>query len=92
MRIVITPKQFKMKSLTLSLTIRFSESIETDKDIQVVMEKAMSALVHEVNEGNGLAPDSSDWFTTKIEISEPYTQTKTTHDFLTEIEYRDDNE
>jgi len=82
-RILFTPKQFKMKSLTLSVTIRFSESIERDEDIQEVMENVKSALVHEVDT-KGLSPESADWFTTKIEISEPYTQTRTTHDFLTE--------
>jgi hypothetical protein len=81
-----------MKTLTLSVKIQFSESIEKDKDIQEVMEKVISALVHEVNNGMGLAPDDSEAFTKIIKISEPYSQTSTTHDFLTEIEYRDDNE
>lgn len=75
-----------MKRLTFSVSLTFSESVETDAEILEVMKKLKSALVHEVDAGMGLAPDDSDLFTTKIEIAEPYSQTRDEYNFLTNIE------
>jgi len=58
-----------MKSLTLQLTITFSENIYTDEEVGEVAENVRDALVHAVNTA-GLAPYGSEAYTEEISIIE----------------------
>jgi hypothetical protein len=58
-----------MKSLTLQLTITFSENIYTDEEVGEVAENVRDALVHAVNTA-GLTPYGSEAHTEEISIIE----------------------
>jgi hypothetical protein len=58
-----------MKSLTLQLTITFSENIYTDEEVGEVAENVRDALVHAVNT-TGLTPYGSEAYTEEISIIE----------------------
>ena len=67
-----------MKTLTLTLNLTFSESIETDEDINVVAEKVCEALIHEAGTA-GLCPEGSDAYTKEISITCPFNNLEILH-------------
>lgn len=69
-----------MKTLLLNLKINFSEKISTDDDILEVMNGIKSAIINQVNT-TGLAPESTDGYTSSIVISELFSNTTIEHEF-----------
>lgn len=59
-----------MRTLPFLINITFSEKITSDDDIKEIAENIKNAIVHEINNGNGIAPFNSVAHTTEIEISQ----------------------
>ena len=61
-----------MKKLTFTVSVEFADKVTSDNEINEVADNVLKALVNEVN-GNGLAPEESETFTTKVNVSNQVT-------------------
>lgn len=61
-----------MKKHTFTVTLTLSDKVSDDEAIKEMAYKIADALRHECDSGNGLAPDKSDAFTEKIEVSNQF--------------------
>ena len=61
-----------MKKHTFSVTLTLSDKLSDDDAIKEMAYKIADALRHECDSGNGLAPELSDSFTEKIEVSNDF--------------------
>ena len=66
-----------MSKLIFTLEIEFQDKVVTDEEIDEVGQSVLNALVHEVNNGMGLAPEQSETFTTQISLKKFDMDTKT---------------
>jgi len=57
--------------VTLTIKIRFSEKIETDEELQEIVDNVSEALNVHI-ESVGLAPKNSDAITTRFEVMEQH--------------------
>jgi len=57
-----------MKNVTFTVAVNFKDSINSNEEIKKVIENALEGLIEQVNHA-GLAPETSETYTTKIEIS-----------------------
>lgn len=58
-----------MKNFQVTINIKFADSISgTDEDIQEMTAKIAGALKHECDSGMGIAPESSETYTTEIQV------------------------
>ena len=71
-----------MKEHNFNLKIEFESKIYSDEEIKEIMGKIINALVHEVEAGNGLAPEEADTFTTKVTVKSDVIQEESTYNFL----------
>ncbi len=72
-----------VKRIVFDVTLTFSDEIANKEAIKEVLEKALSALVHEVSSGCGLAPEENgEGYTESIEIREPSTSQIVNHKFI----------
>lgn len=71
-----------MREQSFNVKVEFESKIVSDDEIKEIMKKMMSALIHEVDCGDGLAPDNSDTFTVAISIKSDVTKEEITHNFL----------
>ena len=60
-----------MKSITFSLTLKFTDKISSDNDIKEIANNIASALRREATE-YGLSPDGYDGSITDIEVTEKF--------------------
>jgi hypothetical protein len=67
-----------MKTQTFTVTLTFSGKVTSDDEIKETAFKIADALRHECDSGNGLAPELSDSFTEKIEVSNQFLPEATT--------------
>lgn len=58
-----------MKTIKISLEITFNDHIVTEQYPEITT-KVINALIHEVESGNGLAPESAETFTTHIKVND----------------------
>lgn len=58
-----------MKKHRFIVELEFADDIVADDEIENIASSILDALVHEVNCGNGFAPESSDTYTKSIEVS-----------------------
>ena len=58
-----------MKTHTFTVTLTFSEKVTDDEAIKEMAYKIADTLRNECDSGNGLAPELSDSFTEKIEVT-----------------------
>jgi hypothetical protein len=72
-----------MKTINLNVNITFSGDITSDNDIQEIVNKVKDALVLQVDHGNGITPDESDFYTESIEIREEFSGAVSTQKFYT---------
>jgi len=63
-----------MKKVKFTVTLTFSENVK-ESDISEMSRKIADSLRHECDSGNGLAPELSEAFTEKIEVT-PATKIK----------------
>lgn len=56
------------KTQTFSVTLTFSDKITSDEDIKIITDNIAKGL-QDVANHLGLAPDESDFYTTKIEVT-----------------------
>lgn len=68
----------KLKTLTLTLNIKFSEDINTDKEINEVAENVRKALVHAIDTA-GIAPQNGNSFTEEFSITCPFNNLEINH-------------
>jgi len=64
-----------MKSIELKVTIEFEDDISSDNELMEVAQNVRDALVHDCDNGVGLAPENSETFTKEITVFEMYNQT-----------------
>lgn len=64
-----------MKTISLTVNLTFNEDIADDNMIKEVAGNVLEALVAHVEE-IGLAPNETETITTRIEVSEPFTDNK----------------
>lgn len=58
-----------MQTIQFTVNITFADSITgDDEQIKEITNKIANALKHECDSGNGIAPDSSDTFTSEIQV------------------------
>ena len=67
-----------MKKHTFTVTLTLSDKVSDDDAIKEMAFKIADALRHECDSGNGLAPNLSDSFTEKIEVSNQFLPEATT--------------
>jgi hypothetical protein len=67
-----------MKTISLTVNLTFDEDIADDNMIKEVTGNVLEALTAYVEE-IGLAPIKTEAITTKIEVSEPFTETNLTY-------------
>lgn len=67
-----------MKKHTFTVTLTLSDKVSDDDAIKEMAFKIADALRHECDSGNGLAPEMSDAFTEKIEVSNQFLPEATT--------------
>jgi hypothetical protein len=67
-----------MKKHTFTVTLTLSDKVSDDEAIKEMAFKIADALRHECDSGNGLAPEMSDSFTEKIEVSNQFLPEATT--------------
>jgi len=67
-----------MKKHTFTVTLTLSDKVSDDDAIKEMAFKIADALRHECDSGNGLAPELSDSFTEKIEVSNQFLLEATT--------------
>lgn len=67
-----------MKKHTFTVTLTLSDKVSDDEAIKEMAFKIADALRHECDSGNGLAPEMSDAFTEKIEVSNQFLPEATT--------------
>jgi len=67
-----------MKTISLTVNLTFDEDIADDNMIKEVTGNVLEALTAYVEE-IGLAPNETEAITTKIEVSEPFTETNLTY-------------
>jgi hypothetical protein len=67
-----------MKKHTFTVTLTLSDKVSDDDAIKEMAYKIADALRHECDSGNGLAPNLSDSFTEKIEVSNQFLLEATT--------------
>ena len=67
-----------MKKHTFTVTLTLSDKISDDEAIKEMAWKIANALLHECDSGNGLAPEMSDAYTEKIEVSNQFLSEATT--------------
>jgi hypothetical protein len=58
-----------MKKHSFIVELEFSDKIVSDSDIEEIGISILESLVHEVNSGNGFAPEKSDTYTISIKVS-----------------------
>ena len=58
-----------MAKLRFTVEVEFESKVTDDNEINDVADSILTALVSEVNHGNGLAPVNSETFTTVINVS-----------------------
>jgi len=72
-----------VKTVVFDVTLTFSDEISNKEAIKEVLEKTLSALVHEVSSGCGLAPEENgEGYTETIEIREPSSDQIVNHRFI----------
>lgn len=71
-----------MKVITVEVSIRFQDHIDTDEEIAEVVGNVLRAMENESETGQGLAPENSETFPTEIQVREQYTQTIYNHKFI----------
>jgi hypothetical protein len=64
-----------MKTIELKVTIEFEDDISSDNELSEVAENVKNALVHDCDNGIGLAPENSETFTKEITVFEIYNET-----------------
>jgi len=57
-----------MKHLQFTVTVSFTEKITSDNDIMEIA-KNIADAIKEKADGSGIAPDGSDGFTTKVQVT-----------------------
>lgn len=67
-----------MKKHTFTVTLTLSGKVSDDAAIKEMAFKIADALRNECDSGNGLAPEMSDAFTEKIEVSNQFSEEATT--------------
>jgi hypothetical protein len=67
-----------MKKHSFTVTLTLSDKVSDDDAIKEMAFKIADALRHECDSGNGLAPELSDSFTEKIEVSNQFLPEATT--------------
>ncbi len=67
-----------MKKHSFTVTLTLSEKLSDDDAIKEMAYKIADALRHECDSGNGLAPEKSDSYTEKIEVTNIFLPEATT--------------
>jgi hypothetical protein len=67
-----------MKTLTLTLNLRFSEKVNTDEDINEIGENVRKAIAHAADTA-GIAPEGSDWYLKEFSITCPWNNLEILH-------------